>query len=112
MTPPDGTRLTLSERISHAIASVPAGRVATYGEIAAIAGNPRAARQVVRVLNAWSRTRNLPWHRIVNRHGSISLPAGDGGDLQRALLEQEGVEFDHRGRINLDRFGILARPEE
>lgn len=97
---------SLSERIAHTIAAVPSGRVATYGQVAALAGNPRAARQVVRILNAWSRSRGLPWHRIVNRHGTISLPDGEGGDLQRTLLESEGIEFDRHGRIDLERFGF------
>ena len=96
----------MSERIAAAITAVPKGRVATYGQIASAAGNPRAARQVVRILHTWSRDRNLPWHRIVNRNGEISLPQGGGYELQRALLEEEGVEFDLRDRIDLTRFGF------
>lgn len=101
-----GESRSLSERIAAAVAAVPPGTVATYGEIAAVAGNPRAARQVVRVLNVWSRGRSLPWHRIVNRHGTISLPPGDGYELQRSLLESEGVEFDAKDRIDLNRYGF------
>lgn len=97
--------LSFSDRIANAIASVPTGRVASYGQIATMAGNPRGARQVVRILNAWGRKMNLPWHRIVNRNGEISLPRGGGYELQRALLEDEGVEFDLRDRIDMDRFG-------
>jgi methylated-DNA-protein-cysteine methyltransferase-like protein len=66
--------VSFTERIIEIVTSIPAGRVATYGEIAGYAGNPRGARQVARVLHAMSEGRNLPWHRVVNRRGAISLP--------------------------------------
>jgi len=56
---------SLSERIAFVVQSIPSGKVAAYGQVAAIAGNPRAARQVVRTLKMWSGSRDLPWHRIV-----------------------------------------------
>ena len=95
---------TFTTRAVRAIRSIPAGRVATYGQIAALAGNPRAARQVVRVLHSCSKKERLPWHRVVNREGRISLPPLGGHEEQRALLMREGVEFDDTGRIDMARF--------
>ncbi|MFC1850191.1 MGMT family protein [candidate division CSSED10-310 bacterium] len=86
------------------IKRVPPGKVATYGQIAAYAGNPRAARQVVRILHTLSRQENLPWHRIINSKGRISLKPGLGYEEQRFLLTQEGVEFNERDIIDLERF--------
>jgi methylated-DNA-protein-cysteine methyltransferase-like protein len=93
-----------TRRALEAIRAVPRGRVATYGQIADMAGNPRAARQVVRLLHSSSQKERLPWHRLVNGRGTISLPPGRGYEEQRALLEAEGVVFDERGRIDLKRF--------
>ncbi len=93
--------LSLSEQIALVVRSIPSGQVAAYGQVAAIAGNPRAARQVVRILKMWSRSRDLPWHRVVNREGRISLPPGAGYEEQRGLLESEGVAFGLDGRIDM-----------
>jgi methylated-DNA-protein-cysteine methyltransferase-like protein len=94
-----------TQRIIQAIRSIPAGRVSTYGRVAALAGNRRGARQVARVLHASSRTENLPWHRVVNREGGISLGKMQGYDEQKRLLLSEGVRFDEADRIDLERFG-------
>ena len=91
-------------RIIDIISRVPAGRVATYGQIAAYAGNCQAARQVARVLHASSKKENLPWHRIVNKRGLISLKPQRGYELQKSLLEDEGVRFDDGDRIDLTRY--------
>mgnify|MGYP001810140979 CR=1 FL=1 len=88
-----------SERVVAVIAAIPAGRVASYGQVAALAGNPQGARQVVRLLNSQSGKLGLPWHRLVNREGRIALPPGSGFELQKALLEAEGVPLDESGRI-------------
>ena len=95
---------SFSERIATLIATIPHGRVATYGQIAGMAGSPRAARQVVRILKMWSRKHHLPWHRVINREGRVSLPRGRGYEEQRALLEAEGVEFGLDGRMDLGVF--------
>lgn len=88
---------------------VPAGRVTTYGDIAALAGSPRGARQVSRLLSSSAQKYNLPWHRVVNREGRIS-PRSSGGHLwQRQLLEEEGIIFDASGRVDLVRFGWDGR---
>lgn len=81
---------------------IPVGRVATYGQIAVLAGMPRAARQVGYALHALADDSTVPWHRVVNATGRISLrDAWEVGDLQRARLESEGVGFDAGGRIDL-----------
>lgn len=91
----------LTERIIELIAAIPEGKVATYGGIAAMAGSPRAARQVVRVLHSSSRKNNLPWHRVINKQGEISLSEMRGGDRQRALLENEGVIVNDKDQVDL-----------
>lgn len=95
---------SLSERIIYHVKRVPEGKVATYGQIAALAGSPRAARVVVRVLRSCSRTHDLPWHRIISSKGTISLPSGSGFEEQVALLDTEGVHLDPSGIIDLGRY--------
>ena len=85
--------------------AIPEGRVASYGRIAEIAGNPRGARQVARLLHSSSEKYGIPWHRILSAGGKISL-TGILADEQRSLLEDEGIEFDIRGRIDMDRYSI------
>jgi methylated-DNA-protein-cysteine methyltransferase-like protein len=88
------------------IRRIPEGWVATYGQIAAMAGLPRRARLVGRVLQHLDPASDIPWHRVVNAKGGVSYSASrNGGDaLQQRLLEKEGVEFDNRNRFNLERF--------
>jgi len=94
------------ERIYAVIRRIPAGRVATYGQIAALAGFPRHARQVGYALYALREGTSIPWHRVINARGGLSLgkvvPEGDVE--QRIRLEIEGVEFEANGRIALSRF--------
>jgi len=92
------------DRVIAAIKSVPRGKVASYGQIAAFAGGPRAARQVVRILHSSSRKHRLPWHRIVNSQGRISLKPGQGYEEQKARLTAEGVKFSLDDRIDLSKF--------
>jgi methylated-DNA-protein-cysteine methyltransferase-like protein len=92
------------ERVKTLIRRIPRGRVATYAQIAALAGDHRAARQVARVLHASSEKDRLPWHRVINSRGGISLPRGRGFEKQKRLLAGEGVRSDSRGRIDLKRF--------
>lgn len=95
--------LSLGQRVKDVIKKVPKGKVATYGQIAALAGNPRAARQVVRILHSSSQKDKLPWHRIVNRQGRIALKPDYGYEIQKELLRQEGIEFDENDTIDFDR---------
>lgn len=95
---------SLSERIKAVIKKIPAGKIATYGQIAAMAGNPQAARQVVRILHSSSKKEKLPWHRIINSKGTISLEPGFGYEEQKSKLIKEGIEFDKNDRIDFTLF--------
>lgn len=83
------------------ICQIPEGRVLTYGRAAALAGNPNGARQISRLLHSMSRKYDLPWHRIINSKGKISLRPSHGYELQKALLESEGVVFSKTDTIDL-----------
>lgn len=88
---------------------IPRGRVTTYGHIAALCGNPRAARTVGWALHALPDGSDVPWHRVINARGGISISkVGLPPQLQRALLEAEGVEFAADGRVDLDRWGWIG----
>jgi methylated-DNA-protein-cysteine methyltransferase-like protein len=92
-------------RIYRVVRRIPKGRVATYGQVAELAGMPRAARQVGYALHALPEDTAVPWQRVVNARGEVSRRSEWGGDaIQRILLEREGVEFDERDRIELDCF--------
>lgn len=98
------------KRIYDAVKRIPRGRVATYGQIAALAGLRGHARQVGYALHALPERSGVPWHRVINAQGRISLPALDDGALvQRRLLEKEGVRFSRAGIIDLERFGWKPR---
>jgi methylated-DNA-protein-cysteine methyltransferase-like protein len=99
-------------RILAVVARIPSGRVASYGQVAALAGLPGHAREVGRVLSGLAETSEAPWQRVVNAAGRVS-PRGLFGDEthQRRLLEAEGVRFDARGRIDLERHGWEPRTE-
>ncbi len=82
---------------------IPRGRVTSYGAVARALGLPRGARTVGWALRACPD--DIPWHRVVNAQGKISWRPTGGAGLQRALLRREGVRFDHKGRIDLKKFG-------
>jgi methylated-DNA-protein-cysteine methyltransferase related protein len=89
-------------RIYAVVRRIPRGRVATYGQVAELAGLPGHARQVGYALHALPSATALPWHRVINASGGVSLRASPGAELtQRQLLEEEGVEFDLGGRVRL-----------
>jgi methylated-DNA-protein-cysteine methyltransferase-like protein len=91
------------------VGRIPKGWVATYGQVAAMAGLPRRARLVGHILQQLDPGTDLPWHRVVNAKGEVSFsPSRNGSDaLQQRLLEGEGVVFDGRNRVDLDRFRWL-----
>lgn len=93
-----------STPIVEVILRIPRGKVATYGQVARLAGYPNGARLVVWTLHSQQKRHGLPWHRIVNVRGGISLPRGDGYELQKAMLIAEGVKFASGDRIDLARF--------
>jgi len=106
-------------RIYAVVRRIPRGRVATYGQVAALA-RASGARQVGYALHALPPGTTVPWHRVLNAAGRISPRAVPGGELvQRRLLEREGVRFDARGRVRLSQAGwrprltsLAAFPEE
>jgi methylated-DNA-protein-cysteine methyltransferase-like protein len=88
---------------------IPRGRVASYGQVARLAGLPGRARQVGYALHALPAGTRVPWQRVINAAGGISRRRRPGPELtQRILLEQEGVRFGARGRVSFDRFGWPA----
>lgn len=95
----------LSERIVKVVKKIPRGKVASYGQVAELAGNKKAARQVVRILHTLSGKEKLPWHRVINGKGTISLTPGQGYEMQRAMLLEEGIFFDDYDRIDLKKYG-------
>jgi len=99
-----GVERDFYERVVKLIRSIPEGKVATYGQIADYAGNPRAAREVAYILHSSSEKENLPWQRVINSRGQISLKPGHGYEMQKRLLEDEGVVFEDGGRVDFDRF--------
>jgi methylated-DNA-protein-cysteine methyltransferase-like protein len=95
----------LNQRIWQVVAAIPPGRVATYGDIARHAGLPGAARRVGRALRQLPAGTRLPWHRVVNASGKLSLPADSPGEYtQRTRLEAEGVVFSANKKIDLASF--------
>jgi len=94
------------DAIYAAVTAIPAGRVATYGQVAAMAGLPGRARLVGRALRELPEDSAVPWQRVINASGRISSRgAPDGESEQRLLLEEEGVVFAHGDRVDLKRFG-------
>ncbi|MEN8153894.1 MAG: MGMT family protein [Acidobacteriota bacterium] len=86
------------------IRDIPSGKVVTYGQVAFMAGNPYGARQVSWILNSFSKKEGLPWHRVVNGKGKISLAKDHGYEEQMYRLKNEGIEFDKNGKIDLGRY--------
>jgi len=95
-----------TERAVGVIKSIPEGKVMTYGQVAALAGSPRAARQVVRILYALSRKHKLPWHRVINAQGRIAIQEDESNALQRLYLQGEGVEVGDDGAVDLQRYQV------
>ncbi len=92
------------QRVVRLIKNIPKGKVATYGQIAEYAGNRRAAREVSYILHSSSEKENLPWQRVINSKGRISMKPGRGYELQKQLLQDEGVVFDEEDRVDFDKF--------
>jgi len=95
----------LNHRIWQVVTLIPAGKVATYGDVARHAGLGRAARQVGRALRLLPAGTQIPWHRVINAQGRISLPEGSASMYaQRERLEAEGIVFKASRRIDLNIF--------
>lgn len=82
-----------SKRVIDIILAIPPGKIMTYGQISRAAGSPNGSRQVSRILHSCSKKHKLPWHRVINSKGIISLK-GEAGITQKELLEAEGVSLE------------------
>jgi methylated-DNA-protein-cysteine methyltransferase-like protein len=103
--PPPTPHSPTYERIYAVVKRIPRGRVATYGQVATLAGLDGHARQVGYALHNLTDRSDVPWHRVINARGEISpRTAGDSHELQRMLLEAEGVEFSLDGRVALRKY--------
>ena len=97
---------SLYERIYAVARQIPRGKVSTYGQVAAIVGRSCSAREVGYAMAALRNDdQSVPWQRVINSQGEISLRPGEGAEAQRKLLEAEGVQFDAKGRVDFDLFG-------
>jgi methylated-DNA-protein-cysteine methyltransferase related protein len=94
-------------QICQAVQAIPRGRVASYGQVAQLAGLPGRARLVGRVLSLLPPDSGVPWQRVVNARGELSLRGADAA-RQRRLLEREGVKFSPSGRVDMRRFGVFS----
>ena len=95
------------EKIYEVVKNIPEGRVATYGQVALLAGNPRWARVVGYALHVNPEPGIIPCHRVVNREGKVAPGFAFGGEgIQRQLLESEGIVFEPNGRIDLEKYSI------
>lgn len=95
-----------SEEVYTCVRLIPKGRIVNYGSVAALVGKPRAARGVGYTLSHLPTNTDVPWWRVVNRKGAISTSRATGvAQLQRALLEEEGIIFNDRGEASWERFG-------
>jgi methylated-DNA-protein-cysteine methyltransferase related protein len=91
-------------RVIQIIKHIPEGKVMTYGQVAKLAGSPRGARQVVRILHSMSAKYKLPWHRVVNAKGDIAVKDYESKSLQKLFLQGEGVEFTGDTTIHLEHY--------
>ena len=93
------------QRFYEIVSRIPTGKVATYGQIALLAGFPGQARQVGYALNALPEDMEIPWQRVINAKGKISSRANPIFEqIQRQMLENEGIHFDQNGQIDLKKY--------
>lgn len=87
------------------IKRIPSGKVATYGQIAALAGKEQGSRGVAWILHSCSTAYQLPWHRVINSQGKISFPSDTRNyRIQKKRLEQEGVEMNSSKKYNMEKY--------
>jgi methylated-DNA-protein-cysteine methyltransferase-like protein len=105
------TEPTLYDRIYAIVRQIPTGKVATYGQVAQMVGGctPRLVGYAMSALRHIDRP-DVPWQRVINRHGRISILDPYGGAVQRQMLEEEGVRFDTADRIDFHTFGWIGPP--
>lgn len=95
---------SFTERAIQVIKNIPEGKVMTYGQIAKVAGSPRGARQVVRILHSMSKKYQLPWHRVINAKGEIAIKEDESFHEQLLALQSEGIEVMDNRFINLKKY--------
>lgn len=97
--------MTTFEKIYEVVKQIPKGKVATYGQVAFLAGNPHWSRVVGYALHVNPDPQSIPCHRVVNRNGQVAPGYVFGGaDVQKSILESEGIEFDRDNKIDFDKF--------
>jgi methylated-DNA-protein-cysteine methyltransferase related protein len=101
---PDFKTPDFKTRVLGVIAQIPHGLVMTYGQVARVTGKPRNPRQVGEILQGLHHETKHPWWRVINSSGKLSTYKVGTGDLQKRLLEAEGVVLDANGKINLKQF--------
>ena len=107
------TRTRSYEDVYEVVRRIPRGRVATYGQVAALAGLRGHARQVGYALSALRNESAVPWHRVINAKGEVSRRSERGYEsIQRELLEGEGIVFDERGRVSFARYRWRPRAQD
>jgi methylated-DNA-protein-cysteine methyltransferase-like protein len=107
----DGDLMTsFTQQVVAIIKGIPEGYVMTYGQIAAQAGSPRGARQVVRILHSLSAKYDLPWHRVVNAKGEITIQDEESRYMQKLYLENEGVRINGKNIVDLENYRYLSDP--
>ena len=97
---------TFQSLVYRIVAKCPRGRVVSYGAVAALAGKPRAARAVGAAMRELPEDSHIPWWRVINGKGEVSMrDIGHGPVIQRKLLQREGVRFNKAGRVDWEKFG-------
>ncbi|MBI2022625.1 MGMT family protein [Candidatus Daviesbacteria bacterium] len=98
---------SFTDKVIQIIKSIPHGKVTNYGTVATLAGAPRRAREVGYILHTFTKKYNLPWQRVINRDGYLSIRGGDVNmkALQKKLLEEEGIEVSKDFMVDLDKYG-------
>lgn len=98
----------MKEKVYAFLKTIPEGRVATYGQIAAHLGNKNLSRVVGNILHNNPDPASFPCHRVVNSKGKVAEHfAFGGGEAQRKLLEQEGIVFESNGTVDLEKYAIM-----
>lgn len=101
-------RMNFKDEVIGIVKKIPFGKVTTYGTLAALAGNPRASRVVGGILHGSKE--EIPWYRVINRHGFISIKCFDHPkSFQKGLLESEGIEVSPDFMVDLERYGWFGR---
>lgn len=96
------------QKVYEAVKTIPRGKVCSYGQVALMTGHPGAARQVGWALSSLPTKNDVPWHRVINAQGRVSLKGrGEIADVQKLILESEGVVFDINDKVDMEEFQFL-----